>query len=66
MTVPEGFRYDGLAIRRLKDETNRLYELWRQIAEERTLAQGRNKLMLTDVDATRNDAIDLFMERPHG
>ena len=63
MTDAPDFRYDVAAIDLLKAECNRLYELWRQIAAERTVAQGRDKMMLTDVEATRNDAIDLFMER---
>ena len=62
MTLPD-IRYDAQAIDHLKAECNRLYELWRQIAAERTVAQGRDKMMLTDVNATRYDAIDLFMER---
>ena len=62
MTLPD-IRYDGQAIDHLKAEANRLYELWRQIAAERTIAQGRGKMMLTDVEATKYDAIDLFMER---
>ena len=61
--IPADFRYDVQAIDHLKAEANRLYELWRQIAAERAVAQGRDKMMLTDVNATKYDAIDLFMER---
>ena len=62
-TLPDGFRYDGQAIDYMKDEVNRFYEAWRTIAAEHVVRQGRDKMMLTDVEATRNDAINLFMER---
>lgn len=56
-----GFRYDAQAVDQMKAATNRLYEIWLELATKHTTDQGRERLMPVDVDAARAEAINRWI-----
>ena len=60
MSDDSNFRYDVTAIDLLKAECNRLHEIWLEQAKARAKKQGRDRMTVLDVQATREDALNSF------